>query len=69
MDSNYIIKRLKSTLYKYSTVDVLRMRLENTDELSRQQIISSLKKEVQKERNMDIQQPLHELLFRSRLAS
>ncbi|MGV3697409.1 hypothetical protein [Flavobacterium sp.] len=65
MDSQYIIQRLKSTLYKYPTVDLLRTRLQNIDEYSREKIISSLKKEVQKERNMDIRQPLHELLFRS----
>jgi hypothetical protein len=69
MDSNYIINRLKATRYKYPTVDVLRTRLQNIDEDQRFQIISNLKKEVMMERNMDIQQPLTELLFRMPIAS
>lgn len=69
MDSNYIIKRLRSTLYKFPTAAILRDRLNNLDEYSRYLITQSLKKEVYKERNHDIQQPLEELLFRMPKAS
>lgn len=69
MNSNYIINRLKTTLYKYPTVEILRKRLNNVDEITRDQIVSNLKKEVRKESNMDIQKPLFELLFQIPLAS
>lgn len=69
MNSNYIINRLKTTLYKYPTVDILRKRLDNIDENSRHEILTNLKKEVRKESNMDIQKPLFELLFTIPLAS
>ena len=63
MDSNYIIERLKSTPFKYSTVEVLRNRLNNLEDYQRQQIISALKLQIYKERNMDIQEPLNQLIY------
>lgn len=69
MDSNYIISRLKSTLYKYPTVTVLQNRLANLDEEQKQAILSSLKKQINKERNLDIKEPLAMLVYRLPLAS
>jgi len=69
MDSNYIINRLKSTPYKYPTTDVLRTRLRNLDEHTRYQIITNLKMEVWKSSNVDIHEPLLELLYRAPLAT
>ena len=69
MDANYIINRLKSTLFKYPTVDVLRNRLRNLDEKRRDSIVSSLKIELYKHKNSDIQEPLVELLYKMPLAS
>ena len=69
MDSNYIITRLRSTLYKFPTAAILRNRLNNLDEQTRFHITENLKKEFHKERNHDIQQPLQELLFRMPIAS
>jgi len=69
MDSNYIINRLKSTLFKYPTVDVLRNRLRNLDEKKRNSIVSNLKIEMYKHTNSDIQEPLVELLYKMPLAS
>ncbi|GEC73559.1 hypothetical protein SAMN05443543_11213 [Flavobacterium flevense] len=69
MDSNYIINRLKSTLFKYPTVDVLRNRLKNLDEKKRNSIVSNLKIEMYKHTNSDIQEPLVELLYKMPLAS
>lgn len=69
MDSNYIINRLKSTPYKFPTVEVLRSRLRNLDAKKRHEIISVLKTELWKERNVDIHEPLHELVHRMPLAS
>lgn len=63
MDLNYIIKRLKSTPYKYPTVELLRIRMNNLDERQKQQIISDLKLQLYKERNIDIQEPLHKLIY------
>lgn len=69
MDSNYIITRLKSTQFKYPTVELLRSRLKNLDENIRFEILSSLKQEIWKERNDDIYEPLIELVYRMPLAS
>jgi hypothetical protein len=69
MDSNYIINRLKSTPYKYPTVDLLRTRLKNLEENKRHEIVSNLKVEVWKHRNVDIHEPLFELLYRKSSAS
>ncbi|WP_296149220.1 hypothetical protein [uncultured Flavobacterium sp.] len=69
MDSNYVINRLKSTLYKYPTVELLRTRLKNLDENKRYEVVSTLKTELWRERNIDIQEPLIELLYRMPLAS
>jgi hypothetical protein len=69
MDSNYIINRLKSTPYKYPTAELLRTRLNNLDENRRYQIILHLKLELWKECNVDIHEPLFELLYRMPLAS
>jgi hypothetical protein len=69
MDSNYIIERLKSTPYKYQTVAVLQARLSKLDEELKEQILTSLKKQIYKERNLDIQQPLAELVYHLPIAS
>lgn len=69
MDSNYIVNRLKSTLYKYPTVQLLRTRLNNLDEQKRFEIVSNLKVELYRHRNVDIQEPLAELLYKMPLAS
>lgn len=69
MDSKYIINRLKSTPYKYPTVDLLRTRLRNVEENKRQEILYNLKIEAWKERNIDIHEPLLELLYRMPIAS
>lgn len=63
MDLNYIIERLKSTPYKYPTVEVLKNRLNNLEETQRQQILSGLKMQLYKERNIDIQEPLSQLVY------
>jgi len=69
MDSNYIINRLKSTLYKYPTVQLMKSRLSNLGESERYEIVSNLKVELYKHRNVDIHEPLFELLYKSQLAS
>ncbi|WP_445453175.1 hypothetical protein [Flavobacterium sp. 25HG05S-40] len=69
MDSNYIINRLKTTPYKYTTVNFLRSRLSNLEEEMKQIIIANLKKQLYQERNLDIQQQLFELIYRMPLAS
>jgi len=69
MDSKYIINRLKTTPYKFPTVDLLRTRLKNLDEIERSEIVSNLKMEVYRHTNVDIQEPLMELLRRPPLAS
>jgi len=69
MDSNYIINRLKSTPYKYPTVELLRNRLKNLEENKKFEVLSILKKELWKEKNIDIHEPLIELLYRMPLAS
>ena len=69
MDSNYIINRLKSTLFKYPTVDLLRKRLNNLDEKTRAIVTSNLKIELYKHKNSDIQEPLLELIYKMPLAS
>ena len=63
MDSNYIIERLKSTLYKYPTMIILQTRLNNLDEESKNEILISLKKQLYRESNMDIQQQLSTLVY------
>ncbi len=69
MDSNYIINRLKNTPYKFPTVAVLRSRLNNLDNDTKEEIFSNLKLQLYKERNFDIQEPLEELLYRFPAAS
>lgn len=69
MDSNYIINRLKTTQFKYPTVELLRSRLKNLDENLRFEILSSLKNELWKEKNNDIYEPLLELVYRMPMAS
>jgi len=69
MDSKYVINRLKSTLYKYPTVQLLKNRMSNLEESNRNEIVTSLKIELHKQRNADIQEPLFELLYRMRIAS
>lgn len=69
MDSHYIIERLKSTPYKYPTVALLKTRLNNIDEATKHEILTSLKKQLYKESNMDIQEPLAELVYRLPIAS
>lgn len=69
MDSNYIIERLKSTPFKYPTMVLLQTRLNNLDESKKQQILNSLKQQIYKERNVDIQKQLSELVYRLPIAS
>lgn len=69
MDSNYIINRLKSTPYKYPTVELLRSRLRNLNESERGEIVSDLKIALWRHHNVDIHEPLIELLYRMPLAS
>lgn len=63
MDSDYIIYRLKSTPYKFPTLDLLKRRLNNLDQERKEQILINLKKQLYAERNMDIQQQLNELVY------
>lgn len=69
MDSDYIINRLKSTLYKHPTLAVLKTRLSNLDEYSKDVIIYSLKKQLYIESNIDIKQELFELVYHLPAAS
>ncbi len=69
MDSKYIITRLKTTPYKYPTVEILRDRLKNVDQEKKQQIVSSLKVELCRECNLDIYDHLVELLYKKPLAA
>jgi len=69
MDSNYIINRLKSTLYKYPTAELLKTRLKNLEEDKRTEIVSKLKVELHKHKNADIHEPLFDMLYRAPLAS
>ncbi|MBF0694203.1 MAG: hypothetical protein IR153_04000 [Flavobacterium sp.] len=64
MDSNYIINRLKSTPYKFPTAEVLRKRLQNLEADKRQQVVSHLKIELCRECNIDIFEPLSEVVYR-----
>ncbi len=68
MDSNYIINRLKSTPFKFPTAEVIRKRLENLEEVKRQQVLSNLKIELCRESNIDIYEPLAEVVHRLRAA-
>ena len=68
MNSNYIVNRLKGTLYKYHTAQLLKSRLRNLSDLDRNQVVSNLKVELHKQNNYDIQESLFELLNRSPLA-
>ena len=68
MNSNYIVNRLKGTLYKYHTAQLLKSRLKNLSEMDRIEIVSNLKVELHKQNNYDIQESLFELLHRSPLA-
>jgi glycine cleavage system regulatory protein len=65
MDSNYIINRLKTTLYKYPTAEVLRTRLQNMDPESRKKVLTNLKMELHKQNNEDIVDPLTEVVYSS----
>ncbi|WP_293895003.1 hypothetical protein [Flavobacterium sp.] len=69
MDSRYIINRLKSTPYKYPTLAILQSRLSNLDEEKKYEIMSSLKKQLYIESNIDIQQQLSTLVYHLPLAS
>lgn len=69
MDSNYIIDRLKATRYKYPTVAFLRTRLQNLEDTQRKEVISHLKIELCKAKNVDIHEPLTDLLYRMPIAS
>jgi hypothetical protein len=63
MDTNYIITRLKTTPYKYTTVAFLRTRLNNLDADMKNEILSSLKKQLHIESNIDIHQSLTLLVY------
>lgn len=65
MDTNYVITRLKNTVYKFPTAEVLQKRIQNLGDMERQQLMSNLKIELWKERNVDIYEPLHEMMVRS----
>jgi len=65
MDSNYIINRLKTTPYKFPTVSLIKDRLNNLDATKRHEVVSMLKLELWKARNVDIHEPLQELLLRA----
>lgn len=69
MDSNYIIDRLKSTPYKYPTVALLKTRISNLDLEVQHEILNNLKLQLHKERNLDIQQSLEELVYHCPIAS
>lgn len=69
MDSNYIINRLKSTPFKYPTMILLQSRLNNLDQHSKNMILHSLKQQIYKERNMDIQLQLEQLVYHLPIAS
>ena len=64
MDTNYIINRLKSTPFKYSTAAFLKTRLNNLDTEARYLLLQNLKKQLYKESNCDIQDVLAELVYR-----
>ncbi|HEX9980930.1 MAG TPA: hypothetical protein VGB50_10255 [Flavobacterium sp.] len=68
MDSKYIITRLRATPFKFPTAELLRSRLQNLNETKRQQVVSSLKVELCKECNLDIYEPLAEVVYRHRAA-
>ena len=69
MDSHYIINRLKSTPFKYPTMAILQTRLSNLDEESKGELLSSLKKQIYKESNMDILPQLSTLVYKLPIAS
>ena len=69
MDSHYIIERLKSTPYKYPTVALLQTRLSNLDEDSKNELLASLKKQFYRTSNIDIQELIGVLLYRTPMAS
>ncbi len=69
MDSNYIIKRLKTTPYKHYTVQLLRMRLKNLDEYHQQLLVLDLKTELHKQDNADIHEQLFELIHVKSIAA
>ena len=69
MDSDYIINRLKSTPYKYYTVQLLRMRLANLDKLQLDWLFLDLKMELRKHNNAAIYEQLCELIYRNPTAA
>jgi hypothetical protein len=69
MDSHYIIERLKSTPFKYPTVALLKTRLNNLDERQKEELLISLRKQIHMAENLDIQQPLSELVYHLPIAS
>lgn len=68
MDSKYIITRLKSTPYKFPTAQLLRNRLMNLDESRRKHILLNLKAELCRECNIDIYEPLAQVVHTVRAA-
>ena len=69
MDSHYIINRLRSTPYKYPTMAILQTRLSNLDEEKKYEIMASLKKQLYRESNIDIQEQLSSLVYKMPIAS
>lgn len=63
MDSHYIISRLKSTPFKYPTAEVLRTRLQNMEDDERKKVLAKLKMELHKQNNVDIFDPLANVLY------
>ena len=69
MDTDYIINRLKSTPYKFTTVAFLKARINNMEEHRKQEVLLSLRKQLDKESNLDIQESIFELVYRLPIAS
>lgn len=68
MDSTYIITRLRNTMYKFPVAKALRARVQNLDESTKVRLLSNLKTELCKERNLDIYEPLSEIVQYRRTA-
>jgi len=64
MSTEYVISRLQSAQYKYPTAQILRTRIKNLDQEKRMQLLSGLKIELHRERNLNIFEPLSEVIYR-----
>jgi len=68
MDANYIITRLKNTRYQFPTAQDLQKRVQNLDDFTKTQLLSNLKTELFREKNIDIYEPLCTVMQRRRSA-